>query len=194
MVKTPVNFYVPCNRRNKRFVGGRQPINNCRLEALGIVGSRTWCTFLQLARNNMFQRLGMQGIPWLSGLPSLIWNEYPLLCLSLGVPPVQVQPWAMHWTLDVLVSPCQMLWMRCSKQNDDEAYCAVKFSSGSSASSPILRRPFLIKASTLQRAWIVLPKWRPWCTSGSVTRLSYGQTGLLTLTQRNKTEILTAFF
>ena len=52
MVKTPVNFYVPCNRRNKRFIGRWQPIHNCRLEAFGIVRSRTWCTFLQLARNN----------------------------------------------------------------------------------------------------------------------------------------------
>jgi hypothetical protein len=48
---------------------------------------------------------------------------------------------------------------------------AVKDSSGSSASSPIRMIPLLRSASTLHMAWIVLPKWRPWWTRGSVTLL-----------------------
>lgn len=51
------------------------------------------------------------------------------------------------------------------------AYSEVKESSGSSASSPSRRIPLVINALTLHSACTVRPKWRPWCTSGSLIHL-----------------------
>ena len=50
-------------------------------------------------------------------------------------------------------------------------YSALKDSSGWSASSPNHKMPLFISVRMLQNTWTVRPKWRPWCTRGSVTLL-----------------------
>lgn len=68
----------------------------------------------------------------------------------------------------------QVWWDQyCCLQGRCVSYWSVESSLGSLECSPIHMISFLIRVCKLQKAWIILPKWRPWWTKGSVDRLKY---------------------
>lgn len=172
MVKTTIHLDMPGKSWAKWLVRWCNPIDDRSLQALGVIGSCTGHASLDLwvgQVNTTLTSHRKDGVYTKSDiLPSSPSSESLFMILSWS-PGIIFRRVLNTW------NSLRCLWslivLKMAQLGEFKTDSILKDSSGSSARSPLRRRPFKIIDWILHKAWAVLPKCRPWWTNGSERHL-----------------------
>ena len=156
MVKTAIGFNVARQRWVQWLTTGRNPVQDCPLQALGIVRPCIGRTSLYLSPS---QPPGLESEPPRTSSP---------MCTTSSSEP-SIKRSSSPGTI------CKSCWKtRCSrrslpisvskihtKRERRSAHSCVNDSSATSANSPMRRMPLFRRAPTVHSAWTVRPKCLP---------------------------------